>query len=369
MRKIIFLQSKLPDDLNALRQLSDRWKTYGKILKDQGDHGGIWMVTPHPLSQVAQDTLVSKFVRQFATVEKNQSVHLRMIALRRIIKAEHRTITLVCGDNQQSLILAIALKLSLNSRVRIQIQFHGNTYSFGSNKGLVGFVRVCLSRLGIYVADSVRLVSRFQMHEIRNISMVAAKKFVLAPIPIDFSKVATVSKDPKFDLAFIGRFHPERGITELVKVIKLVKARRPKTTVVIVGDGPLKNLIEHELSEWLEDSTISMPGFLPAEEIRDLYASTRVLVSTAPNEGYGLTLREAALSNVYVVARESMGALETKVTFPSRIVTFTSLEEGARLILGGFTNFPFASSAEEIERQLAYDFEGLERLTKSWIDN
>jgi glycosyltransferase involved in cell wall biosynthesis len=368
MKKIIFLQSKLPDDLNALRQLSDRWKSYGEILKNQGEVGGIWIVTPQPLSQVAQDILVSNFVRQFPTVDKHQSVILRLNALRKELKAERRNATLVCGDNQQSLIVALSLKILLNSRLRFQIQFHGNTYSFGVNKGLVGFVRVCLSRMGIFTADSIRVVSRFQMNEIRNISKGAGEKFVHAPIPIDFSKVAGVSKEVKFDLAFIGRFHEERGIGELVRIINLVKNQRPNTTVAIVGEGPLKNFIEVELAKWLKDSTVSMPGFLPSEEILDLYASTRVLVSTAPNEGYGLTLREAALSNVYVVAQESMGAIEAKLAFPSRIVTFTSVEEGTNLILGGFTNSPIVSSVEDIERQSEYDFAGLERLAKSWID-
>jgi glycosyltransferase involved in cell wall biosynthesis len=180
-----------------------------------------------------------------------------------------------------------------------------------------------------------------------------------------------VSENPKdliYDIAFIGRLHTERGITELIEIINLIKNRRPSTTIVIVGDGPLKGEIEVELNKWLEDSSISMRGFLPADEILDIYASTKILISTAPHEGYGLTLREAALSNLYVVARESKGALETKLIFPSRIDTFSDSDEAVRLICDGLNNPNFAGSTDAFAAQLASDNQGLQRLAKSWVD-
>jgi 1,2-diacylglycerol 3-alpha-glucosyltransferase len=133
--------------------------------------------------------------------------------------------------------------------------------------------------------------------------MSAGGKFVLAPIPIDFTKVATKSSGVRNELVFVGRLHSERGISDLIKIIKSLKIKRPSTTVVIVGEGPLKNELKQKFENWIQGSTITMLGFLSPDEIQDIYASTKVLVSTAPTEGYGLTLREAALSNVHVIAR------------------------------------------------------------------
>ncbi|CAN2170720.1 RfaG Glycosyltransferase [Candidatus Nanopelagicaceae bacterium] len=367
MRNIIFLQSKLPDDPRALRQLSDRWNSYGELLRKLNGRGEIWVVTPRPVNATAREILFSKFVRQVSSVELNKSILYRINALRRKIKAERIRVTLVIGDNQQTLLLALALKFSLRSLVRIQIQFHGDTYSFGNNRGFQGFLRVCLSRVGMINADSIRIVSRFQADEIRKISKNTKNKLVLAPIPIDFSRVATSSKNRLIDVAFIGRLHSERGINELIEIIKLLKSQRPSTTTLIVGDGPLKKLLGRELSSWLVDSTISMPGFLSSDELRDVYASARVLVSTAPNEGYGLTLREAAFSNVYVVARESKGSLETKESLPLRIETYSNTSEAVRLIRRRLSNEFVSEPTEEIAAQQKADAEGLNRLINSWV--
>jgi len=369
MRKVIFVQSKLPDNPRSLLQIAERWNSYGKSLQKQGGPDGILIFTPTPLNEIAKSILDSKCVEQFPSVGKEISAVLRFNALIKQIKAEKLRCTLVCGDNQQSLLIALAIKLCLRSLVRIQIQFHGDTYSFRSNKGFKGFIRVCLSRLGIFTADSIRIVSGFQAEEIRKLSKRAEDKFVLAPIPIDFSRVATSSTRKSFDVAFVGRLHSERGIVDLIRIIRLLKIQRPHTTVTIVGEGSLKSEIQSELSNWIQDSTISMPGFLVEDQIRDIYASTKVLISTAPKEGYGLTLREAALSGVHVIARESKGSLETKESFPSRIETFANINDAVRLIQNYLAKQSLEQSTDDVAFQLEADFESLDRLTKSWVDN
>jgi glycosyltransferase involved in cell wall biosynthesis len=136
-----------------------------------------------------------------------------------------------------------------------------------------------------------------------------------------------------------------------------------------VGEGSLKGELQRELSNWNKDSTISMPGFLEGDQIKDIYASTKVLISTAPKEGYGLTLREAALSGVHVIARESKGSLETKDSFPSRIETFSNLDDAVGLIQNRLESQGLGQSTVDMAFQLEVDVEGLDRLTKSWVDN
>ncbi len=368
MKKIIFLQSKLPTDIIALSQIANRWNSYGEFLQKQDGDAQLLIFTPKPLGTVIQEVLVSGFIKQFPFVEKKTKSFSRLNALRKQIQTDKSPVILVCGDNQVSLILALILRVFLGKLIRIQIQFHGDTYSFHSNKGIQGFARVILSRLGIAMADSIRVVSKFQFEEINGICKSAQKRIILAPIPIDFSRVAMTTKQIRFDVAFIGRFHSERGISDLVKIVKLLKLRRPDARIVIVGKGPLEKKIKREFLPWLKDSTISMPGFLPETEILDIYSSTRVLISTAPKEGYGLTLREAALSNVYVVARESKGSLETKELFPARIETFLTVDVAVAMIENQL-GLPFHDKPiEEIAFQLKADEEGLNRLIKSWVD-
>jgi glycosyltransferase involved in cell wall biosynthesis len=178
-----------------------------------------------------------------------------------------------------------------------------------------------------------------------------------------------VSSDYKIDVVFIGRLHAERGIRDLIGIVKLLKARRPEITVMIVGEGPLRNEFEVEFAPWIKDSTISMPGFLSGSEILEIYSKSKVLLSTAPREGYGLTLREAVLSNVYVVARESKGALEAQSAFPTAIETYIKINEAAELIFSNLGKPKLKPTPEYSLRQVQMDAEGVNRLTQSWLKN
>jgi glycosyltransferase involved in cell wall biosynthesis len=239
---------------------------------------------------------------------------------------------LVCGDNQKSLLIGIYLKLFNRSKVRIQTQFHGDTYTFRFNKGLRGIIRVCLSRIGIIFSDSIRVVSEFQMGEINSFAPKSHQKFVIAPIPIDYSRIAIPLNNKTIDLSFIGRLHQERGIVELIQIINLVKDAFPEISIVIAGDGPMRPLVEQQLSYWIDKGDVTMRGYLSGDQIHDLYSETKVLISTAPREGYGLTLREAALSQVLVIARHSKGACEAQNSYPEQITTFSTLNEAITLV-------------------------------------
>lgn len=367
MKKVIFLQSKLPTEESSMRPIALRWKSYGELLRDRSTPADIWVFTPKPVSLEAQNLLKVSSLQLFPSVEKTESIVLRLRALYREISDSKEKVTLVCGDIQQSFLIALILKLTCRDLLRIQIQFHGDTYTYRSAAGAMGFIRVCLSRLGIRFADSIRIVSRFQADEIIRISASSKNKLVRAPIPIDFSRVARVSKVFRFDIAFIGRLHYERGILELIEILRKLLAEKPGIRVVIVGDGPLREKIEADLRPWVNASNISILGYLSGEEIRDIYASTNLLLSTAPKEGYGLTLREAALSNLFVIARKSKGVVEAQESFPAGIETYSKVEEAVALIGQKLDELREPLDAKIEANQVKSDGEGLDRLLDSWL--
>jgi len=303
----------------------------------------------------------------FPLVERSASFIIRLKALHREISGSKEKVTLVCGDIQQSFLIALILRMVCGNMLHIQIQFHGDTYTYRSASGIKGIARVSLSRLGIRCADSIRIVSKFQSDEIVQISPSSKMKLVIAPIPIDFSRVARVSTAIRFDVAFIGRLHSERGILELIEIIRRLLTEKLGIKVVIVGDGPLRKKIESDLAPWVSNSTISILGFLSGVEIQNIYASTKLLISTAPKEGYGLTLREAALSNLFVIAHKSQGVLEAQESFPAGIETYSNVEEAVILIRQRLDEFrePLEEKIKAI--QVKSDAEGLDRLLDSWL--
>lgn len=369
MKKVIFLQSKLPTEEHSLLPIVLRWKCYGELLRERATPADIWVFTPRPLPVGAKNLMKLSYLQFFPSVEKSASFIMRLMVLHREISGSKEKVTLVCGDSQQSFLIALILKLVCGKLLHIQIQFHGDTYSYRSAYGIKGIARVSLSRLGIRLADSIRIVSRFQADEIVRISPSSRIKLVLAPIPIDFSRVAGASKAINFDIAFIGRLHSERGILELIEILRKLLTEKPRTRAVIVGDGPLRKLIESNLAPWLNNSSISFLGYLPGDEIRNIYASTNLLLSTAPKEGYGLTLREAALSNVFVIAHKSKGVVEAQESFHDRIETYSNVEEAVMLIRQRLDEFRKPLDAKIKALQLKSDAEGLNRLLDSWLAN
>ncbi len=366
MRKVIFLHDKFPQNKPELLSLFSRWNKYGEVVHKNSSDDGIWLFTP--ISQ-RDKIFEQKYIKFFDSVEVNKKVLARILALTQEIRQNSSKFTLVCGDTQKSLIIGIYLRFLLGSKVQIQTQFHGDIYSFRFNRGLKGTLRAFLSRVGIIFSSSIRIVSKFQMGEIVAFAPKSKLKFVLAPIPIDSSRIAKPLKSKHIDLAFIGRLHQERGIVELIRIIELVKNILPETRVAIAGDGPLRIQIQKELSQWIEQGDVKLLGYLNPEQILNLYADTKILISTAPREGYGLTLREAALSQVLVVARYSKGAREAQDSYPFQIKTFSTLDEAVALIKSSLKqNFDVAGPSQ-IKSQIEIDSQGVTRLVRSWLDD
>ena len=134
-----------------------------------------------------------------------------------------------------------------------------------------------------------------------------------------------------------------------------------------MGDGPLRKKISSELEPWITDTTVSILGFVTEEEIQNIYSSANVLISTAPREGYGLTLREAALSHVHVVARESKGTLEAQKSFPAGIETYSGIEQAVKLIHANLEKPKKCNSTEIFSTQSESDAIGVKRMIESWL--
>lgn len=367
MNRIIFLQTKLPDGFIELQDLSNRWKRYGKLVRGQGQSDGIRLFVLRKLSSKQFFELISDNTKFFPGFSPNSSVLLKIGILLKEIKLSQERITLVCSDSGISLLVALWLKSLKPFRTAIQIQFHGDIYNFHKNTGLGDLARVCFSRLGIFFADSIRVVSEFQKQEIVKISKNAAKKFVLAPVPIDWRKIPTEKVDSKIDIAFIGRLHPERGIEELLEVLNLVKEIQPTTKILIAGDGPCLDFAKIAMFRWIQNSTCFLPGFLNPTQIKNVYATSRILISTAPREGYGLTIREAALSGMQVVARDSDGVKEAFVSYPHSIHIYSEVHNAVQLLLEQMQLNSGIDTSQYYKSQELKDEESLNRLTRSWL--
>jgi len=363
MRAVYFIQSKFPTNHVELNDLLKRWESYAASVKESSGKDPITIV-----SLSSRLNLKDQF-DNLRTLSESSSFFLNLYFTIRDIQNRETSATLVAGDNQQSFLFCIIVKIICPSKIRIQIQFHGDIYSFRMHGGYKGAFRSIASRIALKLSDSVRIVSRFQKSEILSISQRPMKQFVVAPIPIDYSKIPLKSEIlENFDIAMVGRLQEERGIIEAVSILKGLLSEKPNLRIVIVGDGPLRENVIQNLQGEVDAGSVQLLGSLFGAELRSVYAQSRVLLSTAPREGYGLTLREAALSGMRILARDSNGARQASDDFPESFTLFATSEQALQSIpfLLNMARSPKGYS-QLMDDQRKRDEEGLERLINSWI--
>ena len=364
MNNVIFLQEKIPNVEQAFLDLIVRWSRYQKAYK-QSSKGKLFnLYTSKNLPKEMKVILRKYSIPELISLETNP-IHKIFLAGKLIRESESKTL-LVCGDNQISILTAIIFKIIAPRKVLIQTQFHGDTYSRIRNKGLRGLLRIIFARLAFKISTSIRVVSEFQIEEIRAISRNIGAEFVVAPIPIDFDKIAEFSDKPDIDILFVGRLHEERGLVELVEIIQILTRIERSLNIAIVGEGPLLRFTQSQLSNLENGSEVNFLGHLNNRELKDVYSRSRILLSCAVTEGYGLTLREAALSSIHVIAKQSKGAIEAQKNFENTIDLYNSVLEATDLIKTQLekNRVPIDRTIKLMQEKK--DWESLNRLFSSW---
>jgi glycosyltransferase involved in cell wall biosynthesis len=91
----------------------------------------------------------------------------------------------------------------------------------------------------------------------------------------------------------VGRLVPVKRFHLLVEALVTLKTRHPRLQAVIAGEGYERPALEALIHQAGAESWISLPGYIPEEELIDLYRRAWVLASTSLREGWGMTVTEA----------------------------------------------------------------------------
>jgi glycosyltransferase involved in cell wall biosynthesis len=104
----------------------------------------------------------------------------------------------------------------------------------------------------------------------------------------------------------VGRLVPVKRFHLLIEALVVLKRDHPDLTAVIAGEGYERSALEAQIRDRGAESWITLPGFLPEEDLIDLYRRAWVLASTSQREGWGMTVTEAgACGTPSVVSRIS----------------------------------------------------------------
>jgi len=92
-------------------------------------------------------------------------------------------------------------------------------------------------------------------------------------------------------LGFVGQLDKRKGIRVLLAAFQRIKRELPKTRLVFVGQGPLREIIADEVEKHNWGDAVLLPGFL--DDIAGVMQAIDVLLLPSFWEGFGIVLIEA----------------------------------------------------------------------------
>jgi len=103
-------------------------------------------------------------------------------------------------------------------------------------------------------------------------------------------------------LLFAGRIAREKSLDELLHVVNRLRRLHPQLLLVLAGDGPDRHRLERAAAEMALESNVRFLGWVPHDEMAQLYAAADIFVSASITETQGLALLESMATGTPVVA-------------------------------------------------------------------
>ncbi len=107
----------------------------------------------------------------------------------------------------------------------------------------------------------------------------------------------------EYDIGFVGRLEPEKGLPEFVLSIKLLYLKGYRPRVIIVGGGSLYNFAKRELNQF----GVNVLSYVPHDQMPNIYNSMKILVLPSKKEGVPTVLLEALACGVIPVVSKIGG--------------------------------------------------------------
>jgi glycosyltransferase involved in cell wall biosynthesis len=149
----------------------------------------------------------------------------------------------------------------------------------------------------------VHVTSRYTARCVARYRILARKRIVVIPCGIDISKYLLVKRKPEpGTFLMIGRLESRKHYEHAILAVKLAKKLRKDLKLYIVGDGPLRSLLESKTKTENLDSTVRFLGNVTEQEKLELLSCAEALIHLGYPEGFGIAIIEALATGTPVIA-------------------------------------------------------------------
>ena len=226
----------------------------------------------------------------------------------------------------------IIVRVLLRRDLTLGVRF--DTLELNHKKGVRGLASFARARLALLVSDV--------WHPTGNGSLEFAKKItgrskpsVTIPYVVNrdlFVRHRKFWAAPKEVLTalVVSKLNDRESVADVISAMSGVKG----WSLIVVGDGP--NRSELEMLARRLDVKVTFVGYVPYESLTDFYGAADLFVHAAMNEPWGVSVEEAMLAGLPVLASERVGSANELLPRPRSEWCFEAGDIGklAELIKG-----------------------------------
>jgi glycosyltransferase involved in cell wall biosynthesis len=96
----------------------------------------------------------------------------------------------------------------------------------------------------------------------------------------------------KYDACFVGRFHYQKGVVELIDIWKKVVEKRRDAKLAIIGNGSLENEMIEKIKKHNLGNNVDMLGFRDGSEKYEIFKQSKIMVHPATYDSGGMAAAE-----------------------------------------------------------------------------
>ncbi len=154
----------------------------------------------------------------------------------------------------------------------------------------------------VYRRSRLITLSESSKREIVERLHLSSDRIEVAPPGIDPHFSPGGERSPVPLVVAVGRLVPVKRFHLLIDALVELRRQIPELRATIAGEGYERPDLEARLREVGAERWISLPGYLPDDELVELYRRAWVVASTSQREGWGMTVTEAGACGTPAVA-------------------------------------------------------------------
>lgn len=168
--------------------------------------------------------------------------------------------------------------------------------------------------------------------------------------------------DNKLVIGHVGRFHPSKNHSYLIKIFKRLSEKRKNCVLLLVGEGEMRESIESQVIKSNLSQKVTFTG--EKSDVNELMQAMDILVMPSLYEGLPVTLIEAQANGLRCLVSDRI----SKEAGLSELVRFIPLEKGVDYWAEVISNTLSDTSRRDVSAKLiAAGYEASE--TAKWLES